>query len=135
MITRRNHGGVLLVEDDDALRHLLAMALGRAGFRVRTACDEKTALEAFREQPPAAVVTDLILPAGEGMSAIRAMREAVPDAPIIVISGGGFFSSSQLCSVAKSFGANAALTKPFRAEALVACLSELIAPPLAELAA
>ena len=135
MITRRHHGGILLVEDDDGLRHVLAMALRRAGFCVRTACDEKSALAAFREHPPAAVVTDLILPAGEGMNAIRAMREAEPGAPIVVISGGGFFSSKELCTVAKSFGANAALTKPFRAEALIACLSELIAPPLAELAA
>lgn len=131
----RRPGGILLVEDDDALRQILAHALRRSGFWVRTAADERSALEAFRAQPPAAVVTDLILPEGEGMNAIRAMHEAAPDVPIVVMSGGGFFASERLCEFAKTFGASAALSKPFRAADLIDCLSGLIAPQRAELAA
>lgn len=127
--------GVLLIEDDQALRETLARGLSYAGFLVRTAEDESSALEAFERQKPAAVVTDLILPSGEGMNIIRAMRAACPDLPIVLMSGGGFFSSERLLSLAKSFGADAALSKPFRMFDLVGCLSQLLAPQRAELAA
>lgn len=127
--------GVLLIEDDDALRKILAHALRLAGFLVRTARDERTALAEFARQTPAAVVTDLVLPGGEGLRAVQTMRRARPKLPIVVMSGGGMFASDQLLCVAKGCGADAALSKPFGARELVACLSELLAPPLPELAA
>lgn len=127
-------GGVLLIEDDDALRKILAHALRLAGFLVRTAPDEKSALAEFNERAPAAVIADLVLPAGEGMRTVQTMRQARPKLPIVVMSGGGMFGADQLLGVAKAFGADVALSKPFRASELIACLSELIAPPLAELA-
>lgn len=127
--------GVLLVEDDDALRKILAHALHLAGFRVRPAADERAALAEFEARAPAAVVTDLVLPGGDGMRAVHRMRQARPGLPIVVISGGGFFASDQLLEVARAFGADAALSKPFRPAELVACLSSLLAPPLSELAA
>lgn len=128
-------GGVLLVEDDDALRKLLAHALALKGFFVRTAPDERAALEAFRKQPPAAVIADLVLPGGQGMRTLQSMREARPKLPIIVMSGGGMFGSDELLTVARGFGADAALAKPFRVAELVACLSQLLAPPDPRLAA
>jgi DNA-binding response OmpR family regulator len=117
---------VLLVEDDSALRGTLAVCLRIAGFQVATAPDEDSALRQFEQRRPMAVISDLILPDGEGMNIVRRMRAAAPDAPIVVISGGGMFPATHLLGVAKSLGANAALSKPFKPAALVDVLRGLV---------
>lgn len=72
-------------------------------------------------------MSDLVLPDGEGMSTLAAMRSAAPEVPIIAISGGGMFSANGLLGVATSMGANAALTKPFKPAALVSMVQQLLA--------
>lgn len=118
---------VLLVEDDDGLRGMLAVCLRIAGYRVETAADERGALEQFSRGKPAAVVTDLILPQGEGMNAVKAMRNAAPDVPIVVMSGGGMFPANHLLGIASSLGAVAAISKPFKPAALVDVVRNLVA--------
>lgn len=110
---------VLIVEDDDGLRGALAACLRVAGFPVRTAADERAAMRCFAEQECAAVVSDLILPQGEGFSTVQAMRRSSPDVPIIVMSGGGWFAANDLFGLANSLGANAAISKPFEPAALI----------------
>ena len=110
---------VLIVEDDDGLRGALAACLRVAGFPVRTAADERTAMKCFAEQECAAVVSDLILPQGEGFSTVQAMRRSSPDVPIIVMSGGGWFAANDLLGLASSLGADAAISKPFEPAALI----------------
>jgi DNA-binding response OmpR family regulator len=116
---------VLLVEDDDGLRSTLAVCLRIAGFKVETAPDEASALQRFRQEQPSFVVSDLMLPDGEGMSTLRTMHAAAPHMPIVVMSGGGWFTASHLLGLAKSLGASAALSKPFKPAVLVDVLREL----------
>jgi DNA-binding response OmpR family regulator len=118
---------VLLVEDDDGLRGMLAVFLRLGGYKVDTAADERGALEQFARSRPAAVVTDLMLPQGEGMNAVRTMRKAAPEVPIVVISGGGMFPAHHLLGIASSLGAVAALSKPFKPAALLDVVRSLVA--------
>ena len=118
---------VLLVEDDAGLRGALAVCLRIAGYKVETACDERSAWVKFEQQRPSAIVSDLVLPDGEGISALASMRAAAPEVPIIAISGGGMFSANDLLGVARSMGANAALSKPFKPAALVSVVQQLLA--------
>lgn len=118
---------VLLVEDDAGLRGTLAVCLRIAGYQVETASDERSALAKFEQQRPSAIVSDVVLPEGAGMSALAAMRSAAPEVPIIAMSGGGMFSASDLLGVATSMGANAALQKPFKPAALVSVVQQLLA--------
>lgn len=117
---------VLLVEDDSSLRGVLAVCLRIAGFQVDTAADESSALRQFARRTPSAVISDLILPEGEGIDAVRRMRAAAPDVPIVAISGGGMFPASHLLGVARSLGASAALVKPFKPARLVELLRDLV---------
>jgi len=116
---------VLLVEDDDGLRGALAACLRVAGFPVMAAADERSALRCFAERECAAVVSDLILPQGEGFKTVQAMRKSQPDVPIIVMSGGGWFAANDLLGLASSLGANAAISKPFNPAALIQMVREL----------
>ena len=117
---------VLIVEDDDGLRGALAACLRVAGFPVAAAADERAAMRCFAERPPAAVVSDLILPQGEGLNTVQAMRKSAPDVPIIVMSGGGWFAANDLLGLASSLGANAAISKPFEPAALIAMVRTLL---------
>lgn len=105
---------------------MLAVYLRLAGYKVETAADERGALREFARKRPSAVVTDLILPQGEGMNAVRTMRTARPDVPIVVMSGGGMFSANHLLGIANSLGAVAAISKPFKPAALVDVVRGLV---------
>jgi PAS domain S-box-containing protein len=102
---------LLLVEDDEQLRPVLAGILADAGFRVTAVGDGEAALAHFREGGrPAAVVTDLSLPSLDGASLCRALRALNPGIKTILITG---YPDDELERL--GFGAEAlrALRKPF----------------------
>ena len=66
---------VLIVDDDPGARLLLGTALEMAGFRVATAADGATALEAFRAQPSDCIVLDVVMPGMNGFETCVALRE------------------------------------------------------------
>ncbi len=78
---------ILLVEDDEDTRELMALALTGAGFDVRPACSGREALSFLAETPYDLVVTDYDMPemTGTEMLAIAMQRGIVGDArPLIV---------------------------------------------------
>jgi two-component system cell cycle sensor histidine kinase/response regulator CckA len=80
---------VLVVEDDDTVRSLLAEALEGRGYAVQLAAGGTEALELFNaaEQPPALVVTDVVMPGINGGQLARALRERRPGLPVLFTSG------------------------------------------------
>lgn len=127
--------GILIVEDDPQLRHLLAIGFAKAGFSVRLAADGRQALAEMRATPAAAVVIDLILPDADAMETIMEIKRHRPLAPVVAITGGGLFDTCDLLTVARAVGADGAMAKPLHVRDLVALVSRLLAPPRAELAA
>jgi CheY-like chemotaxis protein len=66
---------VLVVDDDESLRALLAMTLGDAGYDVETAGDGGDALDYLRTHSrPDVVLLDMILPRCDGPTTVRAIR-------------------------------------------------------------
>lgn len=108
---------ILLVEDDDALRHVLESALRDAGFDVRAAADGIAATRALEEAPPADVVLlDIGLPFVNGWQILRRLPTA--EAPgVIVISARGEKDDKVR---ALDLGADDYLAKPFDADELLA---------------
>jgi len=80
----------LLVLDDDApLRTRLGRALEQRGFEPTLVGSVSEALTAVRAQPPAFAVLDMRLEDGNGLKVVEAVREARPDARIIMLTGYG----------------------------------------------
>lgn len=79
---------VLVVDDDPAIRGLVAEALRSEGYTVDLAAHGREALEAMRARKPATVVLDLMMPVMDGFTFMDAChREALcRDVPIVVIS-------------------------------------------------
>lgn len=80
---------VLLVEDQDQIRSLLARQLRRSGFEVIEAANGHEALSRWRADPDAIdiVVSDVIMPIMDGPTMVAQARAARPDLPVIFVSG------------------------------------------------
>lgn len=104
----------LIIEDEPAMRKLLADFLREAGYEVREAADGRIGLEQFMQFAPDLVVSDIIMPNEEGIAAIRKIRAQNPDVKIVAISGGGRIGNVDFLPIALQYGATATLAKPFR---------------------
>lgn len=104
---------ILLIDDDDTLRDVLASALAHYGHVVRQAGNGVEGLKCYREQPADLVITDIVMPEKEGLDTIRDLRRDFPDARIIAMSGGLAHDPRLYLHMAEKFGAHAVLSKPF----------------------
>src|SRR5258708_32179963 len=79
---------VLVVDDDPAIRGLVADALRGEGYSVDLAAHGREALDAMRARCPATVVLDLMMPVMDGFSFMEACHQEqfCDDVPIVVIS-------------------------------------------------
>lgn len=66
---------VLVVDDEPVIRELLEFALESEGLHVLTAADGIEAMEAIEAEPPAVVLTDLMMPRLDGYDLIAKLRE------------------------------------------------------------
>jgi two-component system, OmpR family, KDP operon response regulator KdpE len=76
---------VLVVDDDPQLLRALRITLAAQEFRVESAVDGQSALEAVVKRPPDVVVLDLGLPDLDGIEVLRRIRQE-SDVPVIVLS-------------------------------------------------
>jgi two-component system KDP operon response regulator KdpE len=107
---------ILVVEDEAPMRKFLRTALETRGFRVVEAGTLREAATAATETPPAAILLDLGLPDGDGLSLLANLREW-SQAPVIVLSARGREEDKVS---ALDAGADDYLTKPFGTNELLA---------------
>ncbi len=99
----------LIVEDKDSLRAMLRHALESQQYDVVEATDEPGAIDALRKHRPAAVLTDLRLPQGDGFGVLRAAKELDSDVSVIVMTA---YGSIEDAVTAIKEGATDFLAKP-----------------------
>jgi CheY-like chemotaxis protein len=118
---------VLLVIDDDAgMRKLMVRTLSDSKHQVLEAENGREGLRMMDEHKPDVVITDILMPQKEGIETIREVQERAPDTKIIAISGGGASHNLMFLDVARAFGADAVLAKPFRPAELVDTVAQVL---------
>src|SRR6516164_6855144 len=80
---------LLIVDDDAPLCQRLARAMERRGFVVTTADSVAAGIAAATDEPPAFAVVDMRLGDGRGFDVVSALRQARPDARIVMLTGYG----------------------------------------------
>lgn len=118
---------LLLVEDDDAYREVLAAALSEHGFAVTQAADGAEGVKLFRAAPADLVITDIVMPNQEGLETIKALRRDHPNLGIIAMSGGLAHDAPLYLNIAGALGANRTLRKPFDLPTLLVAIEEVLA--------
>ena len=111
---------ILVIDDDLAVQELIVLWLKKEGHEITTARDGKEGAQKFCAEMPDLVITDLFMPAKDGMEMLIDLRQYLPLVKFIVVSGWG----DQYLRTAIALGAWRALAKPFRAEQLVKLVTE-----------
>ena len=117
---------VLVADDDREMRTILKLSLEEAGYEVETVADGEQAVRADEERPADLLITDLFMPAKDGLEAVQYFRARHPSMPIIAISGWKPGQKAEHLTVARVAGADAVLRKPFAMDELLKQLQELI---------
>lgn len=116
---------LLVVDDDQQLRELLARYLGEQGFRVSTAADARGMDDLLAHEQPDLIILDLMLPGEDGLSIARRMR-AKNHIPIIMLSARGEEVDR---IVGLEVGADDYLPKPFNPRELLARIRAVLRRP------
>ncbi len=114
---------ILVVDDEAAIRDLLAKTLALAEYDVDVAPDGGAALERLRTLPYDLLITDLKMPGVDGLTVIREGRRYRPDLPVIIITG---FSTEASAIEAINLGVSGYLIKPFRVPRVLAAAAKAL---------
>jgi CheY-like chemotaxis protein len=118
---------VLIVEDDEDSRELLATFLEYCGALVTTCHSTESALEDLAEYRPHVIVSDLVLPGADGLQFIRALRrleaDAGGDVPAIAVSA---YDKDFTAAETKGAGYTGYLAKPVNLDDLVTLVRDLV---------
>jgi two-component system nitrogen regulation response regulator GlnG len=116
---------VWVVDDDRAVRFVLATALREAGYAVTAFDSARAVLDAMASRPPPALLfTDVRMPGDDGLVLLDAVKSRYPQLPVIVMS-----AYTDIASTAGAFrgGAHEFLSKPFDLDAAVALAAQALA--------
>src|SRR2546423_10086369 len=79
---------VLIVDDEPNIRRMVGALLGAEGYEVRDAQDGASGLARALEAEPDVLLLDLMMPGElDGMATLGRMREALPEVPVVMMSG------------------------------------------------
>lgn len=112
--TAQDSLSILVADDEEGIRSLLEHWLTEAGHSVQTADCGQQAMRMLQHEAFDVIITDVVMPDGDGFELIPAIRKIQPDARILAISGGGRYIPGGDClSLARGLGAHASIIKPF----------------------
>ena len=106
---------VLVVDDEQSMRDLLAIMLRQAGYDVTVADGGEAAIEALKGESFDLVVTDLRMRKVDGMAVLKAAKEHSPRTVVLVVTA---FASTETAVEAMKLGAYDYITKPFKLDEL-----------------
>ncbi|MCJ8170789.1 SpoIIE family protein phosphatase [Atopomonas sediminilitoris] len=85
----QQHAKLLVVDDEEVVRHSLAVYLEDSGYAVVQACDGAQALQLLSSEAFDLLLCDLRMPKMDGLTLIRTIKQTHTSLPVIVISGAG----------------------------------------------
>ncbi len=104
---------LLVVDDDQVARELLAETLAREGYRVRVAGGGEEALRLAGAEPFDMALVDLRMPDLDGLGVLKQLAMIQPDLPVVILTA---FATIETAIEAVNAGAFDYLSKPFRME-------------------
>jgi CheY-like chemotaxis protein len=114
---------VLLIEDDQDNRELMAEVLEDAGYQVLTAASGTAGLRMLAEHSVDVVVTDVGMPGMGGLEVARAAKEIAPGVPVVVVTG---YTDREDISNARGHEVDAVLVKPVEPDALTSAVQRMV---------
>ncbi len=110
---------ILVVDDDDSMRHVLAVILKDRGFDVRAVANGEEALREVQARDYDAVLTDVRMPKMDGLALLRALQRDQPELTVVVMSA---YGTHDTALQAMKEGAYDYINKPFKPDEVVLVL-------------
>jgi len=114
---------ILIVEDEQHSREVLAQALELMGYRTSMADNGISALKCCEEAPPDLVLSDIHMPEMNGLELLKELRRRNNKAPVILITG---FDPEEARNTAQNDQVAALILKPFRLQLLKKTIDEVL---------
>jgi len=114
---------LLVVEDDENISSAISEYFSRAGYNVKTVEDGLMGVKAALDDPPDAVVLDLMLPKMDGLAVCRELREKAHNLPILMLTAKDDVVDKVL---GLEMGADDYITKPFSLRELEARIKSVL---------
>ena len=106
---------ILIVDDEQSMREMLAILLRKEGFEVVIGRQPGRGGRGPRPEAVDMVLTDVRLPDGDGLEILRHVKAAAPETVVIVMTA---FGTTETAVAARKLGADAYLLKPFDVDEL-----------------
>lgn len=116
-----DHARILIVDDEESIREVLATILREEGYVAETAKNGKEAIEKSEAKFYNLALIDIRLPDMEGTELLSAIKETTPKMVKIIMTG---YPSLQNAVKAVNKGASAYILKPFKVEAVLKTIKE-----------
>jgi DNA-binding response OmpR family regulator len=116
---------ILVIDDEESIRSMLAIILEKEGHRVTVAENGKIGMSRFKAEGADLIITDLVMPEQEGVETIMQLRQQHPTFPIIAMSGGGSRADTYL-AICKRLGVRHTLAKPFTMDELIKTVAAVL---------
>ena len=117
---------ILLVDDEEAIRKMVRAVLGSEFYDFGEAVNGLDAQIKLEKEKFDLIITDVIMPDCDGIELVMAIRRKLPDAKVIVVSGGGRVRAGHCLDLAGKLGAVRVFEKPFDTAALRTAVKELL---------
>ena len=104
---------ILVVDDELSMREFLQIMLQKQGYQVATASQGEEALALLDRKNFDLVICDIMMPRVDGMQVLRQVKEADPQAQVVMITA---FASTESAVEAMKLGAYDYITKPFKVD-------------------
>ena len=117
---------ILIIDDDEMANFTLREILYRENYEVTAAKDGVEGAALFMSDPFPLVITDLLMPEKDGIGTIVESKKSCPDTKIIAITGGGRLNMAYLLSLARQFGADHVIAKPYGVDEVLECVKECL---------
>ena len=117
---------VVVADDVVEIQQLVGQWLKALGHTVTCASSGREVLRIIRAQKVDVIVADVLMPDGDALDILEAVKKMQPSPRVLAISGGGKYMTGPEClRVAKSLGADAILLKPFNREQLLEAVKKV----------
>jgi CheY-like chemotaxis protein len=114
---------ILVVDDDVIVIKSCTRILESRHFTVSTVSGAEEALELLKNHTFDLLLVDLMMPRQDGLSLIKAIRESLPEIPIIAMSG---YPTPETIAKVFSTGATQFIHKPFRPDELLILIHQVM---------
>jgi len=121
--TKGHNRRIMVVDDDEGMRHILSMALSGMGYEVVAASSGTEALNLLLKSSFALVLTDLEMPGMDGWNLAYRIKKRFPGIPVVLITG---YAKEAVMERMKGSSVDDVIFKPFRLEDILKTAEKLL---------